>query len=313
MKQESVRDPLQTGNRLLVVNDHRIVGQVGAGHDQRREIFHQEIVERCIGQHQPQITIVADPDRDSGFFVQQYDGPPPAGEERLLVRTDFAQLTGCIHIGAHQGEGFFVPVLAGAQLGNGFAFGQAGQMESAKTLDGHDLTAMQRSFGRLQRCIVTALPCPVHPMECRAAVRAAGGLGVIAPVNNVAILRLTGPAHGKASHGGSGAVVRHIPDDGKPGAAVGAVEERVTIPPVGGIIQFLQAVGTGAHVRADQRLTVGKNFAFQNAEALIACRRGQIGALHTDDHRQRGLLRSQCGYELFQTGFFSLQLQLHSG
>ena len=59
-------------------------------------------------------------------------------------------------------------------------------------------------------------------------------------------------AHRERRHGRQRPVVGHVPDDGEPGAAVGAVDERVPEPPVGRIGELAQAVRAGRGVRRDQ-------------------------------------------------------------
>ena len=70
--------------------------------------------------------------------------------------------------------------------------------------------------------------------ERRAADGAGIGLRVEAAVGGVGVLRRAGRAHGEAGHGGGGAVVGDVLDDGVARAAVGAVGEGIAEAAVGG-------------------------------------------------------------------------------
>ena len=312
MNQKSVRNAPQAAHRFLVVNEDGIVGQVGAGHHQRGEVLHQQVVEGGVGQHEAQIVVVADPLGDSGFFAQQHDGPPPGGEESFLLGIDLTQRSCRSHIAAHESERLFVPLLALTEGVNNIGLGQAGQMEAAQTFDGNDFAVFECGFCLLQSIAGAGRTIPGQIGEGGAAVGAAGGLSVIAAVFDVVVLRLAIPAHGEFAHGGEGAVVGHVPDDGEPGAAVGAVEEGVAVAAVGGVVQLPQTVGAGAHVGADQRLPPGKGFAFQNGETLITRQFRQVGALNPGDDGQRGLFRGEGREKLLQPVGLALQLQFHT-
>src|SRR5699024_8061932 len=60
---------------------------------------------------------------------------------------------------------------------------------------------------------------------------AAVGLGVVAAAAQVGVFGGAAAAHGKPGHGGIGPVVGQGPQDGKSGPAVGAVDERIAVPP----------------------------------------------------------------------------------
>jgi len=59
-------------------------------------------------------------------------------------------------------------------------------------------------------------------------------------------------ATAEGGHGGVRPVVGHVGNDGEPRPAVGAVDERVRIPPVRGVDEFGQAVGAHRAVRGHQ-------------------------------------------------------------
>ena len=68
-------------------------------------------------------------------------------------------------------------------------------------------------------------------------------------VQRVVIFALAGGAHFKYAHGGTGTVIGNILDDGKPGPAVGAVGEGVTVTPVIGIEYLIPAGLAGGDIR----------------------------------------------------------------
>src|SRR2546429_4511478 len=63
--------------------------------------------------------------------------------------------------------------------------------------------------------------------------RAGHGLGVKAPVRWIMVLAGAVLAHRKRRHGGSGAVVGHVADDGKPRSAIRTVRQSISIAAVG--------------------------------------------------------------------------------
>ena len=75
----------------------------------------------------------------------------------------------------------------------------------------------------------------ISPAEMGSALGAAHRLGVVASVQRVFIGRRTARAHGKARHGGMGAVVGEAADDGVARAAVGAVGKGVVVVAIVGI------------------------------------------------------------------------------
>ena len=71
-------------------------------------------------------------------------------------------------------------------------------------------------------------------------------------VGGVVVLGRARRAHGERGHGGERPVVGHVPDDGEPRAAVGAVDERVAVAAVVRVGELAQAVGAGRGVGGDQ-------------------------------------------------------------
>ena len=87
--------------------------------------------------------------------------------------------------------------------------------------------------GRFRQGVPASSLCRVSSRpEPRPAGRAADRLGVESAVRRVVVLGRALRAHGERRHGGQRPVVGHAGDDGEPGPAVGAVDERVAEPPV---------------------------------------------------------------------------------
>lgn len=95
-------------------------------------------------------------------------------------------------------------------------------------------------------------------------------LGMKAAVKRIVVFGLAGGTHGKVSHGGQGAVVGDVADDGVARPAVGAVGERVVVTPVGGVEDFRQAVGADADVGGDEGIGGGGGLAVDDGEGFCA-------------------------------------------
>src|SRR5690606_30479027 len=89
-------------------------------------------------------------------------------------------------------------------------------------------------------------------VQAWAAVGAGDGLGVETAVGGIVVFAGAALAHRESGHGGTGPVVGQRGDDGEAGTAVGAVDERVPVPAVGGIAQFGLARGAEGDVRGGE-------------------------------------------------------------
>ncbi len=93
---------------------------------------------------------------------------------------------------------------------------------------------------------------------------------VEAAVEGIVVFSLAGGAHGEVGHGGEGAVVGDVFDDGVTRAAVGAVGERVAVAPVGRVEDFGQTVGADADVGGDEGVGAGLGLAVDDGEVGCA-------------------------------------------
>jgi cyclophilin family peptidyl-prolyl cis-trans isomerase len=72
------------------------------------------------------------------LFSQQHNGAAEAFQYFLFILRYMAKLLCTFRIPAHDGKGFFIPLLSPAKLSyRGFLIHPAGQMYAAQTLDGN--------------------------------------------------------------------------------------------------------------------------------------------------------------------------------
>ncbi len=143
---------------------------------------------------------------------------------------------------------------------------------------------------RVVRCNLRAIR-PRQPKP-RPALPARIGLRMETPVSRVVVLRLAGRAHLETRHRGLRPVVRNAPRDREPRPAVGAVQERIAIAPVGGIEQLAQTVGAGGRIRRNPRAHLPAHLAGHNPEPRLSLWR-RLADRHRVDPRQRRSLRAQ--------------------
>ena len=75
------------------------------------------------------------------------------------------------------------------------------------------------------------------------------GLGMKAPVGRVVVLGLAGSTHLEMPHGGPGAVIWNIIDDGVARPAVGTINKRIQIASIMGIEKLPQTIIADRHIR----------------------------------------------------------------
>jgi hypothetical protein len=111
-------------------------------------------------------------------------------------------------------------------------------------------------------------------------------------VAGLVVFGFAGPAHAEAGHGGGGAVVRNVLNDGVARTAISAVGKRVEIAAVGWIVEVAQAVVAGGNVGRDQGEISHRPSALSNLETGFA---GRLQVRHVDfgNPRQRRTFRAQ--------------------
>jgi hypothetical protein len=132
---------------------------------------------------------------------------------------------------------------------------------------------------------------------------------VEAAVGRIAVLALTGRAHGEAGHGCARPVVGDARDDGEPRPAIRAVDERVAVAPIRRVEQLGEAVTAGGRVRRDQCVSFPAGVAGRDREARLLGRRERP---HRDvfDHCQRWRLLDQSVAERVDIGGPALDLDV---
>jgi hypothetical protein len=295
----------EPGQRIGVVGDDRLAGQIAGGHHQHVRTGwvagqpEQQHVQSRVGQHHTQVGIVrchrvGHAVAGAGAPGQQDDRPADAGEQVLLARRERDQPPGGIQVGGHHSERLAAPALAGTQLGDrsGVA-GVAGEVIAAESLDRHDPPGGQQLPGAAQGVLAGGRRAVAgDQLEPRSAVRTGDRLGVEPAVGRIVVLGPARGAHGEAGHRGGIPVVRQPGDDGEPRAAVGARDERVPVPTVGRIAQLAQAVGADRDVGRRQRTGRSVPAGRRDGESGAAFDR-QVRLRHRGHHGQRWCVLAQ--------------------
>src|SRR5690242_14906081 len=104
-------------------------------------------------------------------------------------------------------------------------------------------------------------------------------------IERIFIFTAAGPTQGEWRHGGGGAVIRQLANQGVTGAALGAINKRITEAAVVRILHFAQAIVAGEviwwHMYLRGRIFItGKDF------ECIEILTGRVSALHQNRLRQ---------------------------
>ena len=133
----------------------------------------------------------------------------------------------------------------------------AREVVATQPLDRHDRTVGERSLsggdGSVRAVDRSRRRLEPQPRPAR---RARDGLGVEPPVDGVVILRGARRAQREAAHRRVRAVVREPARDREARTAVGAVDERIAVAAIGGVVQLAEAVVAHRHV--GRRRTCGR-------------------------------------------------------
>ena len=225
-----------------------------------REVAEEQVVQRRVGQHHPE--------------VQSCPAPPRRPRARRMCRraitigrarscsisrvpaSSSISASAAAEAGSHQRERPILSMLAFAQRRHRLlGVGATGEVIAAKPLHRHD-----RAFGSTSAAARTASsgtrppvrPGPHSRDACRRAPSQSGlssravrsahrtgvRLGVKAPVPRVLILRAAELAHRKARHRRQRTVVGNARGDREARPAVGAVDERVAMATVARVVHF---------------------------------------------------------------------------
>ena len=249
--------PFRAPEGLAIPDADRLVGPVGARHDQDRKIPGEEqVLEGGVGEHDPQGRHPGGDRRSDRRLTpapNEDDGPLRGREERPFDVADQGQTAGRLEIPDHEGQGFFLAALAHAQTHDGFVvLAVDGQVKSPQPLDGEHCAATEHLEGPSDGIVPFERPAiAVDQLQMRTAQRAGVGFGVESAVGGGFVFLAAVRAEREAGHRGGGPVVGNGADDREPGAAVGAVDEGVAEPAVGGVEELGQASVASGDVGAD--------------------------------------------------------------
>ncbi len=253
MHQPSVGEFGQPIDGVVVGEADRLAAKVSRRHDEalRAGVVapqpEEQHVQRRVAQHHAEIGVVRGHrvgDGGIGSAGQQHDRALHARQCACRCVVHLGHRPRRVEVGHHHCERLVATALASAQFGDGELVGRvARQVIAADALEREYAAVAQQLSGLLQPVRAVGEPSVVRPVaQRRPAVGAAHRLGVEAAVGGVGVLAGTVVAHGEAGHRRGGAIVGQRADDGEPGPAVGAVDERVPVAPVGRVAQFGRAV-----------------------------------------------------------------------
>ena len=145
---QQIGDPVQALARVVVAVGDRLVGHVGAGHDQRRaDLGQQQVVQRRVRQHHAQVGRARRHRVGHGGVraaAGDHDRALAPGQQLLLPGRQLHQRPGAVQIARHQRERLVLAVLARAQRRRGgLVVGAARQVVPAQALQRHHLPAVQ--------------------------------------------------------------------------------------------------------------------------------------------------------------------------
>jgi len=175
---------------------------------------------------------------------------------------------------SRQGERFPRAVLALAQgLHSSSVSGIAHQVKAAQALDSQDFALRQPPPCSLQSLFTLGkLLTTCFEPNLRATNRAGNRLGVKAAVSGVVIFRGALWAECEARHAGIGPVIRDGLDDSKARTAVGAIDKRVAVAPIGWVKKFAPAIRADRQIRRNGQEVPRLILALANHESSINLR-----------------------------------------
>ena len=193
MQEEGVGEVFEAVPRFAVRPADRFIGQVGAGHHERRDahVAEQDRVQRRVREHEPEVPVpggdrVGDP--SVRLPLQQHYGTAHALQQLALCFRNVAERRDLLSARSHQRKGLLLPAFALAEQADGaFVGGIAGQVEPTQSADRQDPVLLQEPCRRLQGITCAQLGFRLQP-DVRPADRARVGLGVVTPVGGVLVL-----------------------------------------------------------------------------------------------------------------------------
>ena len=289
---KAVRNKAQLLEKLGLGGDDGHVVQIARSHNQHSaEIMQQQMLQGRCGKHDAQLgKLVGQTEGEAhvGALLQQDDRASRASQLLGFRIVHLAKLTSLIKVRKHDGECLAVAMLTGAQACQSLLVrGIAHQVVAAQALKRQNAAIAQKINGRsdnlvggiatsrpLDVCQSRAFALAAHPPDLRAAIKAGIRLCVETSIGRVVVLTLTREAHTERAHRGVGAIVRKLPQDGEARAAIGAVDEGITIASVVRVEQLGDAGVASRQIGRDEgRLKRGNIVREMNLEAFVALHR----------------------------------------
>ncbi len=253
--QPGVGDRSQPFERLVVVGDDRLIGQVAGGAHQhsRGEPVEQEVMHGGIGQHHPHIRgVTGHGDRPRG--LQRATAVATQQQNRALWPEQGSNFSGTryghagehLQTSHHHRQRLATAPLACAQRRDGQRVGGvAHQVIPANALHSNDRTVDEQSLRGAQRALASVQPfaATVDQLQSRPAFVTCHWLRVKAPIGGIVVLARACRAHLEGGHRGACPVVWQTERDREPGTTVRTGDERVAVAPIARIEHLPQAIG----------------------------------------------------------------------
>ena len=245
MVEQRVAQRRKTLRRIVFSKADGSIGSVGAGQHQSvgyrrcgtRDGCEQQVMDRRVGQHKPdQRAAGCDGVGERRVLAasQQHDRSGRTRKHRGFSVVDVCVAACDVQVPHQHRQRLGAPRFSGAQRNDRrLVVHSTGEVIPADALDRDHSACDQCLLGGRQRRIgsVDAAGAPGEPQR-RPAVRASDRLGVESPIVRVVVFGGTAFTHGERRHGGGYPVIGQGTDDGEPGTAVGARNERVPVTAV---------------------------------------------------------------------------------
>jgi hypothetical protein len=168
----------------------------------------------------------------------------------FFVDSDHTVLPYLFQTPHHKSERFTYPMFTFPQALHGLPGGRiAAQVVSPKPFYGNNLALHYQPRG-CRNCIFARqrLPPVIGKQQAGTALATCIRLSVKPAVQGVFILVLALGAHGKDFHCCPCAVIGHILNDAEPRTAIGAIQERIAVPPVTPVQELREALIASGNV-----------------------------------------------------------------
>ena len=259
--QQAIGDAAQPGAGLVVGAGHRLVGAVAGGEHQRApRFFREQLVERGVGQQQPQLgqagrhRFAGRGPRGRARRASNTIGRSGEASSRAAAASTCAIRRASARSRTSTAKGFSSRALRSrSRATTAVRVASQARWKPPRPFSATIWPREQRRHGGAER-VGDALRAAarVEPGQARPAGRAGVRLRVEAAVLRIRVLAPARGAHLEARHAGGRAVVGDVEGDAEARSAVRAVEEGVAVAAVARIAQLRQAGLAGGEVARDR-------------------------------------------------------------